>query len=64
MSISMSLEYLLLFFPLLVAVSFVVSATRHERNDLILDYARVSAVKVLGFLLVLFVILQLVSWSI
>lgn len=62
-SISMSLEYLLLYLPLLVSVSFVVGATRHEQNALILDQTRKTAVWITGFMLTLYVILQIVSWS-
>lgn len=64
MSISMSLEYLLLYLPLLVSISFVIGATRHEKNSLILEQTRKTAVWVTGFMAILYAILQVVSWSV
>lgn len=64
MSITMSLEYLLLYLPLLVAVSCVVGATRHERGELILDQTRKTALWITSFMLVIYAVLQLTSWSV
>ncbi len=64
MSIAMSLEYLLLYLPLLAAVSCVIGATRHERGSLILEQTRKTAVWITGFMLVIYAILQLTSWSV
>lgn len=47
---SISLEYLLYLLPILAAVSFVMAATRHERNDMILSQAWKTGVWTLGFL--------------
>ncbi len=60
----MSLEYLLLYLPLMVAVASVIGATRHERRDLILEQARKTAIWITGFMLVIYIVLQLTSWSI
>ena len=64
MTITMSLEYLLLYLPLLVAVACVIGATRHERKDLVLDQTRKTAVWITSFMLMIYAVLQLVSWSI
>lgn len=64
MSITMSLEYLLLYLPLLVTVSCVVGATRHERRELILEQTRKTAIWITGFMLVIYAVLQLISWSV
>ncbi len=54
MSISMSLEYLLLYLPLLVAVSFVMGATRHEKPALILQQTQRTAVWITSFMLIIY----------
>lgn len=64
MNITMSLEYLLLYLPLLVAVSCVIGATRHERKDLIMEQIRKTALWITSFMLMIYAVLQLVSWSI
>ena len=64
MSITMSLEYLLLYLPLLVAIACVIGATRHERRDLVIVQARKTAVWITCFMLVIYAVLQLISWSI
>ncbi|MEM7311631.1 MAG: hypothetical protein AAF497_00630 [Planctomycetota bacterium] len=48
--------------PLLVSVSLVYGATRHERMMPILEHALRFAIWILGFLGVLFVILCFVSY--
>ena len=62
MSISMSLEYLLLYLPLLIAVSFVMGATRHEKPQLIFLQTQRTAVWITTFMLVIYAVLQVVSW--
>ncbi len=58
----MSLGYLLMYVPLLIAVSFVIGASRHEKVHLILDQTVRTAVWVTTFMLSIYVVLQLVSW--
>jgi hypothetical protein len=49
--------------PLVVSVSLVYSATRHEQLVPILQHAFRTAVWILGFMLVAFVVLYLIqSW--
>ena len=62
MVVSMSLGYLLMYLPLLVAVSMVIGASRHEKTHLILDQTVRTAVWVTTFMLSIYVVLQLVSW--
>ncbi|MCA9180269.1 MAG: hypothetical protein KDA51_02430 [Planctomycetales bacterium] len=62
MTIHMSIGYLLLYLPLLVAVSLVIGASRHEQNPLILDQAVRTAVWISSFMLGIYLVLQIVSW--
>lgn len=61
MTLQMSPTYILLALPLLVAFSFVYAATRHERQDLILQQAWRTAVWIVAFLGAIFLILWVVS---
>jgi hypothetical protein len=60
----MSLEYMLLYLPLLVAVACVLGATRHEKTHLILDQTRRNAIWITSFMLVIYAVLQIVSWMV
>ena len=62
MTIHMSIGYLLLYLPLLVAVSLVIGASRHEQTHLILDQAVRTAVWISSFMLGIYLVLQIVSW--
>ncbi len=62
MVVSMSIGYLVLYLPLLAAVSMVIGATRHEKTALILDQVVRTAVWITSFMLGIYVVLQLVSW--
>lgn len=62
MSIPMSPEYLLYYLPLLVAVSLVLSATRHERFSLIIQQAVSHAVWFTVFMLVVAAILLVATF--
>ena len=55
---------LLMAVPLIVALSLVYAATRHERIGPILNHALRFGVWITGFLLVIFVILLLLSWKV
>jgi hypothetical protein len=48
--------------PLVVAVSLVYAATRHERTDLILRHAVRTAGSIVVFMAVVFAVLWLVTW--
>ncbi len=61
MSITMSLSYMLWYLPLVVAISLVIAATRHERRDLILRYAWQTGVWITGFMVGIGVLLGLAS---
>lgn len=60
--ISASWSYLLMYVPLLVAVSFVIGATRHEKRELIIDQTVRTAVWITSFMFCIFVVLFFVSW--
>jgi len=48
--------------PLIIAVSLVYAATRHERMRPILLHAGRVALWIVGFMAVVFVVLGLISW--
>jgi len=56
---SMDLWYAL---PAIVAVSLVYAATRHERIGPILRHAGRVALGLVGFMFVVFVVLEIVGW--
>ncbi|GIW97174.1 MAG: hypothetical protein KatS3mg111_0507 [Pirellulaceae bacterium] len=64
MLINSSWAYLLMYIPLLAAVSFTIGATRHERRELILDQAVRTAVWITSFMLVIYAVLQILSWMV
>jgi hypothetical protein len=49
--------------PLIVVVSLVYSATRHELMQPILAHAARTAVWITGFMVVVFLLLSLLSWG-
>lgn len=59
--VSASWGYLLMYVPLMVAVSFVIGATRHEKRELVLDQTVRTAVWITTFMLFIYVVLQIVS---
>lgn len=64
MVVSMSLSYLLMYIPLVVAVSCVIGATRHEKPPLILDQILRNAGWITTFMFGIYVVLQFVSWMV
>jgi len=48
--------------PLIISVSLVYAATRHERTGPILRHAARTAVWIVGAMAVIFVVLWLVTW--
>jgi hypothetical protein len=62
--VSMSLGYLFMYLPLLVAVSCVIGASRHEKTGLIIDQIVRTAVWVTSFMLGIYAVLQIVSWMV
>jgi hypothetical protein len=49
--------------PLIVVVSLVYAATRHELMQPILAHAARTGVWITGFMVVVYVLLQLLSWG-
>lgn len=49
--------------PAIIAVSLVYAATRHEQIRPILDHAARMGVWIVGFMFVVFAVLELISWQ-
>jgi len=64
MIVSMSLGYLFMYMPLLIAVALVIGASRHEKRHLIFDQVKKNAVWITSFMLGIYVVLQVVSWQV
>ena len=50
--------------PAIIAVSLVYAATRHEQMRPLLSHAGRVALWILGFMFVVFAVLELISWRI
>lgn len=64
MVVSMSWGYLLMYVPLLLASAAVIGATRHEKQELIIREATSNAIRITTFMLVIYAVLQIVSWMV
>jgi hypothetical protein len=62
--LSVSPTYLLYYLPLIVSISLVFGATRHEDTSLIVRHALGTARWITGFMGIIFVILYFVGWLI
>lgn len=60
--LSISPTYLLYYLPLIVAVSLVFGATRHEDQTLILKHALGTARWITGFMAIVFVVMVVMDW--
>lgn len=60
--LSISPTYLLYYLPLIIAISLVFGATRHEDMSLVLRHAAHTARWITGFMAVIFVILLVIGW--
>lgn len=60
--VSTSIGYLLMYIPLMAAVSMVIGATRHEKRSLIIDQSLRTAAWVTTFMLIVYAVLQVVSF--
>ncbi|MCU0709078.1 MAG: hypothetical protein MUF23_12375 [Pirellula sp.] len=61
---SISYEYLLWILPVLVAVSLVMAATRHERTDMILQQAWRTGLWTICFLGIVALLIRFAVWRI
>lgn len=61
--ISIAPTYLLYFLPLLVAISCVFGATRHEDTGLMIGHALATARWIASFMVVIFAILWIIDWT-
>lgn len=62
--LSISPTYLLYYIPLLIAISLVFGATRHEDTRLILVHAWQTARWITGFMVIIFAVLFTLDWFI
>ncbi|MGB7346796.1 MAG: hypothetical protein WBD20_21420 [Pirellulaceae bacterium] len=62
--LSISPTYLLHYLPLIIAISLVFGATRHENTSLILKHSFQTARWITGFMAFIFVVLAFISWLI
>lgn len=60
--LSISPTYLLYYVPLIIAISLVFGATRHEDTSLILYHAFNTARWITGFMAVIFAVLLVLGW--
>ncbi len=60
--LSMSPTYLLYYLPLIVSISLVFGATRHEDTHLILQHSYYTARWITGFMLFIFIVLGFIGW--
>jgi hypothetical protein len=62
--LSVSPTYLLYYIPLLIAISLVFGATRHEDTRLILKHAWETARWITLFMVIIFAVLLIIDWFI
>lgn len=62
--LSISPSYLLYYVPLIIAISLVFGATRHEHTPLILSHAWHTGRWITGFMGIIFVVLCVLDWMI
>ena len=60
--ISISPTYLLYYIPLIISISLVFGATRHEDTQTILRHAFYTARWITGFMATIFVVLLAINW--
>jgi hypothetical protein len=59
---SIAPSYLLYYLPLIVAISLVFGATRHEQTPLILAHSWQTARWITSFMAIIFAILYVLDW--
>ena len=60
--VSISPSYLLYYVPLIIAISIVFGATRHEDTKLILEHSWHTARWITGFMAIIFIVLCVLEW--
>lgn len=60
--ITISPTYLMYYVPLIISISLVFGATRHEDTQTILRHAFYTARWITGFMAIIFFILLVISW--
>ncbi len=62
--LSVSPSYLLYFVPLVIAISLVFGATRHEETSLIIKHAVGTGRWITGFMALIFAVLCILEWMV
>lgn len=62
--ISISPTYLMYYVPLIISISLVFGATRHEDTQTILKHAFYTARWITGFMAIIFFVLLVISWMV
>lgn len=62
--LSISPTYLLYYLPLIIAISLVFGATRHEDTKLIIKHAAHTARWITGFMAIVFAVLLVMDWMV
>ncbi|MEO1526673.1 MAG: hypothetical protein AAFX06_14650 [Planctomycetota bacterium] len=62
--ISISPTYLLYYIPLIITISLVFGATRHENTQTILKHAFGTARWITSFMAIIFLVLMAIDWMI
>lgn len=62
--LSISPTYLLYYIPLIISISLVFGATRHEDTRLVLKHSAHTARWVTGFMGIIFAVLVVIEWLI
>ena len=60
--ISISPTYLLYYIPLIITISLVFGATRHENTKMILKHALGTARWITSFMAIIFLVLMAIDW--
>jgi hypothetical protein len=60
--LSISPTYLLYYIPLIITISLVFGATRHEDTSLVLKHSAHTARWITGFMGIIFIILVIIGW--
>lgn len=62
--ISISPSYLMYYLPLIISISLVFGATRHEDTQTILRHAFHTGRWITGFMAIIFAVLLLINWMV
>jgi hypothetical protein len=64
MVVSLSWTYLFMYLPFLAVCASVLAATRHEKKELIVRETLANAFRITLFMIIIYAVLQVVSWCV